>query len=198
MNRFVMTALAPLALAAAAEPLAAQQDTMPAVADPPLAIASGARVRILLAISVDSQTATPRRDASETWLTARYRGVTADSLLLHPELADAPLALPLAAVQSLAVSGGMQRRTWAGARKGLLWGAIVGGAVTAVVMGAYFSSPCGAPGPSTEACQILIPVGGAVAGGGIGAALGALAAGRNEVWIQVPLPWRNPVSRERR
>lgn len=146
-------------------PLAAQDSTTiapPAPVMPPR-IGEGDRLRIGIG---------PKESVTGVLL-----GVQDGSMVVRPDDADTPLAVPLAAIQRLDVSRG--RRSWAA--KGALVGGVVGASLGALVALGAGCFDC-----SLDRGELVLVAAGTA--GGIGAVTGALVglSTTSERWDRVP------------
>jgi hypothetical protein len=135
-------------------------------AQTPLPIAVGQRVRVW--------TAAPQA------ITGRVVSTDAASFEVSAD-GGAPVRIARPAVQRLEISRGGASRG-AGARKGALWGAIISGAIGAVLLPLQRES-IGENGSSAGQAAALGAWSGGLFGGVIGAGVGAARAGEN--WEQV-------------
>jgi hypothetical protein len=112
--------------------------------------------------------------------------VSADSQTVVVERDGQRLVLPRSSVRRLEASQGarpLESRAWRGAKRGFLGGALVGGALAALVLATGSEDESYI---SNEAVAVIFFGTGVTAGTVLGTAIGAAAP--SEQWVPVPLP----------
>jgi hypothetical protein len=154
-----------------AVPAMADEARARAASGPPVP-AEGARVRLELA--GDGQT-----------IVGTLRRIEAGSLLLDVRGTAEPVAVDRRAIARLSLGTGTRRQT----AKGAVLGAVIGFGVTLLALQAV-PGPC--PGCSDDSYWAFTARASLLVGAPLGAAIGAAAAPRTEVWTPAELPPPGP------